>query len=128
MSLGALSPDAHETLAQAMNKMGGRANSGEGGEDQKRFNTDKKCRVIISNRKTGGAGINLTSAAYSIVYGRDFNLGNELQSEARNYRAGSEAHESITKINLVMEDTIDELVMQALESKQEVSKVILDML
>ena len=93
-----------------------------------RFNTDKKCRVIISNRKTGGAGINLTSAAYSIVYGRDFNLGNELQSEARNYRAGSEAHESVTKINLVMEDTIDELVMQALESKQEVSKVILDML
>ncbi len=33
MSLGALSPEAHETLAVAMNQMGGRSNSGEGGED-----------------------------------------------------------------------------------------------
>ena len=45
MSLGALSPDAHETLAQAMNKMGGRSNSGEGGEDKKRFNTDKNSKI-----------------------------------------------------------------------------------
>ncbi|MBL6791627.1 MAG: glutamate synthase large subunit, partial [Methylophilaceae bacterium] len=45
MSLGALSPDAHETLAQAMNKMGGRSNSGEGGEDEKRFNTDKNSKI-----------------------------------------------------------------------------------
>jgi glutamate synthase (NADPH/NADH) large chain len=45
MSLGALSPDAHETLAQAMNKMGGRSNSGEGGEDQNRFNTDKNSKI-----------------------------------------------------------------------------------
>ncbi|MDH5594054.1 MAG: glutamate synthase large subunit, partial [Gammaproteobacteria bacterium] len=33
MSLGALSPEAHETLAQAMNRLGARSNSGEGGED-----------------------------------------------------------------------------------------------
>ena len=39
------SPDAHETLAQAMNKMGGRSNSGEGGEDQNRFNTDKNSKI-----------------------------------------------------------------------------------
>ena len=45
MSLGALSPDAHETLAQAMNKMGGRSNSGEGGEDERRFNTDKNSKI-----------------------------------------------------------------------------------
>ena len=32
MSLGALSPKAHETLAEAMNSLGGRSNSGEGGE------------------------------------------------------------------------------------------------
>ncbi|MDZ4742029.1 MAG: glutamate synthase large subunit [Verrucomicrobiota bacterium] len=37
MSLGALSPEAHETLAIAMNKIGGKSNSGEGGEDQGRF-------------------------------------------------------------------------------------------
>jgi glutamate synthase domain-containing protein 2/glutamate synthase domain-containing protein 1/glutamate synthase domain-containing protein 3 len=37
MSLGALSPEAHETLAIAMNRIGGKSNSGEGGEDPTRF-------------------------------------------------------------------------------------------
>jgi glutamate synthase (ferredoxin) len=37
MSLGALSPEAHETLAIAMNRMGARSNSGEGGEDPTSF-------------------------------------------------------------------------------------------
>jgi glutamate synthase domain-containing protein 2/glutamate synthase domain-containing protein 1/glutamate synthase domain-containing protein 3 len=37
MSLGALSPEAHETLAIAMNRLGGRSNSGEGGEDPRRY-------------------------------------------------------------------------------------------
>jgi glutamate synthase (ferredoxin) len=38
MSLGALSPEAHETLAIAMNRLGGKSNSGEGGEDPQRYN------------------------------------------------------------------------------------------
>jgi len=37
MSLGALSREAHETLAIAMNRIGGKSNSGEGGEDPLRF-------------------------------------------------------------------------------------------
>ncbi len=37
MSLGALSPEAHETLAIAMNRLGGASNSGEGGEDPRRY-------------------------------------------------------------------------------------------
>jgi len=37
MSLGALSPEAHETLAIAMNRIGGKSDSGEGGEDPQRF-------------------------------------------------------------------------------------------
>ena len=37
MSLGALSPEAHEALAIAMNRIGGKSNSGEGGEDPRRF-------------------------------------------------------------------------------------------
>ena len=52
MSLGALSPEAHESLAQAMNRLGGRSNSGEGGEDAIRFGTDKmsKIKQIASGR------------------------------------------------------------------------------
>ena len=37
MSLGAISPEAHETLAIAMNEIGGKSDSGEGGEDPERF-------------------------------------------------------------------------------------------
>ncbi|WP_413736875.1 glutamate synthase large subunit [Sodalis sp. RH21] len=45
MSIGALSPDAHESLAQAMNSIGGFSNSGEGGEDPARYGTDKVSRI-----------------------------------------------------------------------------------
>jgi glutamate synthase (NADPH/NADH) large chain len=37
MSFGSISKEAHETLAIAMNRMGGRSNTGEGGEDEARF-------------------------------------------------------------------------------------------
>ncbi|MBF6023189.1 glutamate synthase large subunit [Lysobacter niastensis] len=52
MSLGALSPEAHEALAIAMNRLGGRSNSGEGGEDPVRYGTDKvsKIKQIASGR------------------------------------------------------------------------------
>ena len=45
MSLGALSPEAHESLAQAMNRLGGRSNSGEGGEDEARFGTNRVSKI-----------------------------------------------------------------------------------
>jgi len=45
MSFGSLSAEAHETLAIAMNKIGGRSNSGEGGEDRARFGTDRNSAI-----------------------------------------------------------------------------------
>jgi glutamate synthase (NADPH/NADH) large chain len=45
MSLGALSPEAHEALAIAMNRLGGRSNSGEGGEDPARHGTEKRSKI-----------------------------------------------------------------------------------
>jgi glutamate synthase (NADPH/NADH) large chain len=52
MSLGALSPEAHESLAIAMNHLGGRSNSGEGGEDPARYGTGKvsKIKQVASGR------------------------------------------------------------------------------
>ena len=52
MSLGALSPEAHEALAEAMNTLGGRSNSGEGGEDVARYGTIKvsKIKQVASGR------------------------------------------------------------------------------
>ena len=45
MSIGALSPEAHEALAIAMNRLGGCSNSGEGGEDVARYGTEKNSRI-----------------------------------------------------------------------------------
>ncbi len=52
MSLGALSPEAHEALAAAMNRIGARSNSGEGGEDPARYGTERvsKIKQIASGR------------------------------------------------------------------------------
>lgn len=45
ISLGALSPEAHEALAEAMNRLGARSNSGEGGEDPARYGTLKSSKI-----------------------------------------------------------------------------------
>jgi glutamate synthase (NADPH/NADH) large chain len=45
MSCGSISPEAHECMAMAMNKIGGASNSGEGGEDPKRFGTNKNSKI-----------------------------------------------------------------------------------
>ena len=52
MSLGALSPEAHEALSIAMNRLGGRSNSGEGGEDEKRYGNERmsKIKQVASGR------------------------------------------------------------------------------
>ena len=52
MSMGALSKEAHETLAEAMNHIGGMSNSGEGGEDSSRFGTklNSQIKQIASGR------------------------------------------------------------------------------
>ncbi len=52
MSLGALSPEAHEALAIAMNRLGARSNSGEGGEDPVRYGGERmsKIKQVASGR------------------------------------------------------------------------------
>ncbi|MDB5083513.1 MAG: glutamate synthase large subunit [Bacilli bacterium] len=61
MSYGALSQEAHETLAIAMNRLGGKSNSGEGGEDSKRYTPDKNGdsrRSGIKQVASGRFGVN----------------------------------------------------------------------
>lgn len=60
MSFGSISPEAHESLAIAMNRIGGKSNTGEGGEDAKRFtpleNGDSK-RSSIKQVASGRFGV-----------------------------------------------------------------------
>src|SRR5207248_206312 len=56
MSLGALGREAHETLAIAMNRMGARSNTGEGGEDPARYVRDENGDLRRSAIKQGASG------------------------------------------------------------------------
>ncbi|MDR2504622.1 MAG: glutamate synthase large subunit [Oscillospiraceae bacterium] len=52
MSYGSISREAHECMARAMNRIGGKSNTGEGGEDEERFNDDRcsKIKQVASGR------------------------------------------------------------------------------
>ena len=89
------------------------------------FNTDPSIRVLLGHPASGGVGINIVPASYSIFYSRNFSLENDIQAEARNYRSGSEIHEKVTRIDLVCPDTIDEVVLSALADKQKIGASIL---
>lgn len=56
MSYGSISNEAHETLAIAMNRMGGKSNSGEGGEDAERYVADAKGDLRRSAIKQAASG------------------------------------------------------------------------
>ena len=56
MSLGALSREAHEDIARAMNILGGRSNTGEGGEDPRRYNPGGDLRDANSKVKQVASG------------------------------------------------------------------------
>jgi glutamate synthase (NADPH/NADH) large chain/glutamate synthase (ferredoxin) len=62
MSLGSISREAHETLAIAMNRLGGRSNTGEGGEDPSRFTPDAngdRRRSAIKQVASGRFGVTI---------------------------------------------------------------------
>jgi SNF2 family DNA or RNA helicase len=104
----------------------GEVNDRDKKEAIRSFEEDLSVRVLIGNQGAGGVGINLVSATYSIYYSRGFKLGEDLQSEARNYRRGSEIHDKITRINLRANNSIDSLIADALSNKQDISNQILD--
>ncbi len=89
------------------------------------FCSDTNIKVFLGNQGAAGIGINLVQASYAIYYSRNFSLEHDIQSEARNYRGGSEMHESVTRIDLVAQGTIDESILQALANKQEIGDKLL---
>jgi SNF2 family DNA or RNA helicase len=104
--------------------------TGEQSAKQKEESIENFCRgdgeVLVANPAAGGAGINLTEAEYAIYYSRGYSLEHYLQSEARNYRGGSEMHSKITHYHLVAEGTLDEVIADALMGKQDVAEKILE--
>ena len=61
MSLGSISPEMHETLAIAMNRIGGRSNTGEGGEDARRYSGDGADSTRSSIKQVASARFGVTA-------------------------------------------------------------------
>jgi SNF2 family DNA or RNA helicase len=123
----------YDTIRAVCKKLGVELVEVHGGisDKQKRLNVDAfnakdGPRVLLGHPASAGIGINLVSASYSIFYSRTFNLGDDLQAEARNYRGGSEIHEKVTRIDLVAPGTIDEYVVESLAGKINLATRIVD--
>lgn len=121
----------YRDIAQVCDKLGLKHAplTGEQSINEKNFNVHNfrvgDTQVLIANPAAGGTGINLTEAKYAIYYTRSYSLEQYLQSEARNFRGGSEMHDKITHYHLVAKDTLDEIIMQALLNKQNVAEKVL---
>lgn len=85
------------------------------------FRSDPEVRVFLSHPGSGGIGVNLVEASYSVYFSRSFSLEHELQSEARNHRGGSEIHQKITRIDLICENSLEEVVVEKLANKEQIS-------
>lgn len=81
--------------------------------------------VLVGNPASGGIGVNLIEAKFAIFYSQTFSMKDRVQAEARNYRGGSEMHESVTHYELVCENSIEEIICQKLADKIELSDKLL---
>jgi SNF2 family DNA or RNA helicase len=115
-----------EKLKIPYTELHGKIPQGQRDDNIATFTKDPKCRVLIANQAAGGIGINLVESDVSIFYSKNFSLEQDLQAEGRNYRGGSEQHKSVTRIDIVAEETIDQLIAEALATKQNIGAQILD--
>jgi SNF2 family DNA or RNA helicase len=125
--------ETYKDIAALLTKLGiahvelhGKTPQGDRDKNIDAFNNDPKIRVMIANQGAGGIGINLIASDMSIYYTKGPFAEQDVQSEARNYRGGSEIHQKVTRIDLVAPNTTDELINTALKEKKNVAEMLLD--
>ena len=89
----------------------------------RRFQNDPKCRFIVGTPQTGGYGITLTQANTVIYYSNGYDLEKRLQSEDRAHRIGQK--KTVTYIDLICEDTVDEKIVKALRDKINIASEVM---
>jgi len=89
----------------------------------RKFQNDPECRFIIGTPQTGGYGITLTEANTVIYYSNGYDLEKRLQSEDRAHRIGQK--KTVTYIDLICEDTIDEKIVKALRNKINIASEVM---
>lgn len=94
------------------------------GEMCSSFQNNENVKLFIAQIQTAGLGITLTAADTAVFYSLDFNYANYSQAIARTHRIGQK--NTCTYINLISTETIDEKIIKALESKEDIAKNIVD--
>ena len=80
-------------------------------------------RYFVGNTQTGGYGITLTAASTVIYYSNNYDLEKRLQSEDRAHRIGQK--KTVTYIDLICEDTVDEKIVKALRDKINIASEVM---
>ena len=83
------------------------------------FQNNEECRFIVGNPTVGGYGLTLTAARHVIYFSNSYNLEVRWQSEDRAHRHGQTGQ--VTIIDIIARDSIDEMVLNSLENKIELS-------
>ena len=89
----------------------------------RKFQNDSKCRFLVGTPQTGGYGITLTQANTVIYYSNGYDLEKRLQSEDRAHRIGQK--KTVTYVDLICEDTIDEKIVKALRDKINIASEVM---
>ena len=89
----------------------------------RKFQNDPECRFLVGTPQTGGYGITLTQANTVIYYSNGYDLEKSLQSEDRAHRIGQK--KTVTYIDLICEDTIDEKIVKALSDKINIASEVM---
>lgn len=89
------------------------------------FIDDPEVKVFIGTQAAGGTGLDgLQIAKYAIYYSKNYNLEQDLQSQARTYRGGSNVHSVVTRIDIVTRNTVEEKINEALARKLKLADLL----
>ncbi len=87
------------------------------------FQNDPKVRFLVGTPQTGGYGITLTAANTVIYFSNGYDLEKRIQSEDRAHRIGQK--KSVTYVDIIAEDTVDEKIVKALRDKVNIASQVL---
>ena len=82
-----------------------------------------KVKYFVGNTQTAGYGLTLTAASNVIYYSNSYDLEKRLQSEDRAHRIGQK--KTVTYIDLIAEDTVDEKIVKALRDKINIASEVM---
>ena len=90
-------------------------------KNERAFKVGEK-QFFVANQATGGVGLTLNVANLSVYFSNNFSYIHRTQSEDRNHRIGQE--DKVLYVDIIVENSIDDLIIQAIEKKQDLADFV----